>query len=72
MFPNLKAEMKRSDITIKDMAETLGKNKDVIGRKLRCPNLLKYPEAVEIRDTFFPNIDMDYLFAMDAKMKKSS
>lgn len=72
MFPNLKAEMKRNSITIKDMAETLGKNKDVIGRKLRYPNLLKYPEAVQIRDTFFANINMDYLFEMDKKMKKSS
>ena len=44
---NLEAEMKRKKISRSDIARTLGRG---------------YSECVQVRDTYFPDMELSYLF----------
>ena len=68
-YANLRAEMARRNIFIKDIAACLGKGGEVIGRKLSRPGNIKLNEALQITYTFFPDIDIQELFAEDSPKK---
>lgn len=62
-FANLRAEMSRKNIGILDMANVLGCNRDTLARKLSQRSALNLDEAFTIQQTFFPGLDVAYLFA---------
>ena len=62
MYRNLKAEMVRIGLTLEKMSPVLGITEGTLCAKLNYPNRLKYCECLKIRDNFFPDLTIDYLF----------
>ncbi len=61
-FENLRAEMARENISIKNIAEECGYNRDTLARKLSKKVPINLDEAFEIQQKFFPKHDVRYLF----------
>lgn len=64
---NLVAEMKRYGVTNTDIQKLLGCSDKTVRNKLNGETEFSYPEAEKIRNKFFPNLRMEYLFATDTK-----
>lgn len=62
MFANLRAEMARNQISIKDIAKNIGVNRDTMGRKLSGKSPIYLNEAFKIREEFFPEKEIPFLF----------
>lgn len=62
---NLKAEMARTGVSKKDIEILLGCSMKTVDNKLDEITEFTVPEAFKIRDTFFPNQRMEYLFKTD-------
>jgi len=62
MHKNLKAEMAREGITISDIAEFLGVRHATISDKVNGKFRFYYDEAIKIKNHFFPNCSLEYLF----------
>lgn len=62
VFENLRAEMGRNNIAIKDIAEICGFNRDTLTRKLSQKSPLNLDEAFRIQNKLFPDKDVRYLF----------
>ena len=65
MFPNLKAEMARYGLTYAKVAEAIGRTPNWVDTRLRGKASINIEEARLIRNTFFPGMDYDYLFASE-------
>lgn len=63
VYPNLEAEMTRSGISRQDLSETLQVRYATIITKLKGDTLFKYDEALKIKNTHFPDLMLEYLFA---------
>lgn len=61
-FANLRAEMSRRNIGVVEMARSLGWNRDTLARKLSKRSQINLDEAFLIQRTFFPELDVKYLF----------
>lgn len=59
---NLKAEMARSGVSKEDIKNLLGCSMRTVDNKLDGTTDFTVPEAFKIRDYFFPNQRMEYLF----------
>ena len=59
---NLEAEMKRKDISRNDIANLLGLSYRTIHSRFNGESEWGYSECVKIRDHFFPDMALDYLF----------
>ena len=64
-YPNLKAEMARSNIGVKDLMVVTGKSRAGVSNNLNGRGKFSVDEGVAIRDTLFPKLSIDYLFASD-------
>ena len=64
-YENLRAEMGRKNITIKDMASLCGYNRDRLARKLSRKTPINLDEAFLIQQK-----DICYLFDLDKKQSK--
>ena len=62
MYKNLKAEMARNSVRGKDIARALGTREATISSRLTGKTEFSYKEAKRIKDTFFPNVELEYLF----------
>lgn len=62
LFRNLVAEMARYDIKSKDLAECLGCSERTIFSKVHEKMAISFFDALKIRDTFFPDLKLEYLF----------
>lgn len=62
MFSELRAEMARKNITIKQLADKVGVNRDTMGGKLSGKRPLFLNEAFIINRTFFPDKEIINLF----------
>lgn len=62
MLPNLEAEIARSNIKKKAIANALDISERGLQKKLKGESSFTFPEAAAIRDTFFPDKDLEYLF----------
>lgn len=72
MFMNLKAEMARQKITNKMIADVLEIDPATVSGKLNTYGRLKYAEAEKIKEKFFPDMGIEYLFHdFDDKPKAS-
>lgn len=65
MYRNLEAELARKGISRADIADALGVAVATVSEKLNNAGRMKLGEAMTIRDTFFPNMTVDYLFERD-------
>ncbi len=62
MYSNLNAEMARKNVTIMDLAQTIGCSYETMRKKLKrkAPLLLK--EAIVIKRKHFPELNLENLF----------
>lgn len=63
MFSNLRAEMARKQITIQELARTIGVGRDAASQKLSGKTPITLAEAFKIEKGHFPDSDVRYLFA---------
>ena len=61
-FQNLRAEMARKGVTGDAIAREIGVNPSTLSVKLKMRGRLRFDEAVRIRNAFFPDLTIDYLF----------
>lgn len=62
MYNNLKAEMARHGITSADISKSICVDPSTFSRKIKREDGFKLIEAQKIRDIFFPELPIDYLF----------
>lgn len=70
MYTNLQAEMVRNNIKRKDFAAFLGVRQATICDKMNGKYSFKLSEAFKIKNKFFPDLTMEYLFKNDEIEKK--
>lgn len=66
-YPNLKAEIARSNVGIKDIMEVTGKSRPGVSNNLNGRGKFSVDEAILIRNKLFPRLTIDYLFSSEAK-----
>lgn len=66
-YGNLKAEMGRKDITIEEISKLLGIHRNSVANKVNGRSRFTVDEAKVVKEVFFPNLSIDYLFATDEK-----
>ena len=66
MAHNLLAEMARKKIKKRDLANVLKTSEITVSRKIQGLSNFTVPEAIKIRDTFFPAETLEYLFEEDS------
>ncbi len=62
MFRNLKAEMMRQNITLKDLAKAIHRSEESVRLKINEKIGIRYSECVKIANLFKENNSLDYLF----------
>lgn len=62
MLNNLRAEMARSNIVVKDVAKVLGLGNRATRDRLAGRVMFSIDEALAVRDAFFPEVEVGYLF----------
>ena len=62
MLPNLEAEIARNNIKKKAIANAIDLSERGLQKKLKGESSFTFPEAEAIRDTFFPDMELEYLF----------
>lgn len=63
MLSNLRAEMARFNVSPADIAKEIGKSDRCVRDKISGKTDVSVPEAMGIRDRFFPGLSLEYLFA---------
>lgn len=58
----LQSEMRKRGVSLYDMQEALGCTERTIRNKLNGITVFSYPEVLKIRDSFFPGMQLEYLF----------
>lgn len=69
---NLKAEMQRNGLTVKDIMSTIGCSEKTARNKVNGETDFTYPEAEKVRNDLFPGLRMEYLFHRSAQPGKSA
>jgi len=64
MYRNLEAELARKNVSRLELSKILGINVATMSEKMTKPGRLKLEEARKIRDALFPDMKIDYLFAI--------
>lgn len=67
MYCNLKAEMARKGIKVKDIADLLGVRRATASDKINGKYRFYCDEAIKIKETFFSDLNIDYLFQFKPK-----
>lgn len=62
MLRNMKAEMIRNHITTEMVMKVIGRSDKTTRSKINGKSPLHLNEAIKIRDTLFPGMDIEYLF----------
>ncbi len=65
-YDNLRAEMARRKIGIKDIAEIWGVTRDTAGRKLSGKSPIFLSEAINLSCKLFDDMELRHLFHYDA------
>lgn len=66
MFPNLRAEMARQGLSVKDVAEKINVDKTWLENRLNGKCTMQIETALDIWSKCFPSVKLDYLFAKTA------
>lgn len=64
-YPNLRAEMARANLGIKDLMVVTGKSRPGVSNNLNGRGKFSIDESLAIRNNLFPDLSIDYLFASD-------
>lgn len=67
LYPNLRAEMARKRIRIKDLAGCIGMSYSATYKKITGVTDFTLDEIVKIRQTLFPEHTIDYLFKKEER-----
>lgn len=70
-FENLRVEMARRCLSLKDISEATCMNRNTLGAKFSGKKKLYLDEAVRIQQCCFPDCEIDYLFKEVLKTKKA-
>lgn len=62
IYENIRVEMARKDLTILDIAQSIGMNRETLSRKLSGRSTLNLNEAFDIQQKCFPDADIRILF----------
>lgn len=62
MYQNLRAEITRKGMTIKNVAEEIGITYPTLLSKMKGVHEFTYREVKAIRDCLNPSLDLEYLF----------
>lgn len=62
---NLKAEMARYNVSVRDMQAALGLSEKSVRKKINGEVDFTVSEIFKIKRAFFPKCSLDYLFAKD-------
>lgn len=63
IYANLKAEMARANITIAEICKITSKSRSAVSKNLNGSGSFTVDEGIAIRNKFFPNLSIDYLFS---------
>ena len=69
MYMNLKAEMVRHGVRDVDIAERIGISDRAFRNKISGRSEFGVKQAIQIRNKFFPDLDVEYLFRDDLAEK---
>ena len=72
MFPNLKAEMARHEIKVKDISKILCVSEKTIRNYLNGKTKISWLDVLKIQNSLFPDLKVSYLFAITAKDQKKA
>ncbi|MED4206563.1 XRE family transcriptional regulator [Neobacillus mesonae] len=70
MLNNLKAELSRKGLTARDVALFLKKRDATIYDKMNGHYSFSFEEALSIRDRFFPEFTLEYLFKKENQLDR--
>lgn len=65
MYGNLTKELFLAKVTQKEVAETLGISVEAMSRKTNGKNEFTSGEMFSIKEHYFPDLTLDYLFAKE-------
>lgn len=71
MFPNLRAEMTRHNVTATDISKVTHKTDRSIRDRIAGRGDFTLTEVYTIRDAFFPGMELEYLFARNASQSSA-
>lgn len=72
MFSNLRAEMAKRNIKGKDLAALLNVRSATIYDKMNGHYDFTYKETLAIKNHFFPEYELEYLFNQEEEVKDSA
>ncbi|MDE7261062.1 MAG: XRE family transcriptional regulator [Oscillospiraceae bacterium] len=72
MLSNLKAEMARSNVTVAEIAAFSGKSCRTISDRIKGKVQFPIQEAINVKDAFFPDMDLEYLFSQASTIQDSA
>lgn len=72
MFYNLFAEMARNEIKKNDIANCLNVSEKTARNYLNGTSKISWSDALKIKHTFFSDLDIEYLFAIEKSSKQAS
>ena len=72
MLNNLRAEMARHEVNTHDISGVIKKSDRTVRLKVAGENAFTMPEAIAIRDTLFPGMALEYLFARDTSQTRAA
>lgn len=67
MFPNLKAEMARRNISINEISNVLGVSEKTVRNYLNGKSKISWFDVIKIQNSFFPELKVGYLFDINLK-----
>lgn len=70
-FENIRVEMARRCLSLKDISEATCMNRNTLGAKFSGKKKLYLDEAVRIQQSCFPDCEIDYLFKEVLETKKA-
>lgn len=72
MYPNLRAEMARNNITQIEIANFLKKSASWVENRIQGKAFFDVRFCIMIRNEFFPKLDFSYLFATESDFQSVS
>lgn len=69
-YNNLRGEMAKKRITIESIADLLGVHRNSAANKLNGDSQFSIEQAMKIQEDFFPEFELNYLFATEEDEKK--
>ncbi|NLD16631.1 MAG: hypothetical protein GX666_03510 [Tissierellia bacterium] len=69
-YSNLKDELERKNLSIEVLSYVLNLHRETVNKKLNGERAFSIAEACTIRETFFPEKTIEYLFYRELEMEK--